>query len=183
MALIWGKTDDRLRSKSLLKIKESTSNWRIIPFQNNLTVINTNGGTNWKQACIINLIYPQRLRFNEWIFLYNFSCQWRRMLRILQMLKGFSSWGSLTSRSQRRINFSEQQGSEYNPMVKNVTRFVLYAGAGGRGFSKKLTGRLCSGVQPLTLTQERYPFCIPYIEKWYPFHIPTLRTLHPFQLL
>ena len=142
---------------------------------------NTDGGINWKQACKINLIYPQRLRFNEWIFVYNFSCQWRKMLRNLQMLKGFSSWGSLTSRSQRRVNFSEQQGSEYNPMVINVMRFVLYAGGGGGVVSqKKLTGRLCPGVQPLTLTQKRYHFCIPHIEKWYPFHIPTLELCIPF---
>ena len=164
------------------------------------------------------------------------------------MLKCFSSWGSLTSRSQRR-NCSEQQGSKYNPMAKNVMRFVLSAGGaggGGVGFSKTLTGRLRPGFQPLTLlytytivdtekvpllytlywkngipvtyllleicipfscckytiftsapvsnplpfyipipllTQKRYPFCIPYIEKWYPCHTPTLRTLHPFQLL
>ena len=100
-----------------------------------MTVINTDLGTNWKQACIINLIYRQRLRFNEWIFVYNFSCQRRKMLRILQMLKGFSSWGSLTWRSQRR-NCSEQQGSKYNPMAKNVMRFVLSAGGGGGGLKK-----------------------------------------------
>ena len=70
---LWGKTDDRLRSTSLLKIKESTSNWSIIPFQNNMTVISTDWGTNWIQACIINLIYSQRLIFNERIFVYNFS--------------------------------------------------------------------------------------------------------------
>ena len=182
--------DDRSPSTSLLKVKESTSNWRIIPFQNNLTIcsmINTDRGTNWKQGCIINFFYPQRLRFNEWIFVYNFSCQWRKMLRILQMLKRYSSWGSLTSRSQRRINFSEQQGREYNPVVKNVMRFVL---SGGGVSQKSYQGGSAPVSNPLPfyipiplLTQKRYPFCIPYIEKWYPFHIPTLRTLHPFQLL
>ena len=163
--------DDRSPSTSLLKVKESTSNWRIIPFQNNLTIcsmINTDRGTNWKQGCIINFFYPQRLRFNEWIFVYNFSCQWRKMLRILQMLKRYSSWGSLTSRSQRRINFSEQQGREYNPVVKNVMRFVLSGGGGGGG-GKKVTRE----------APPRFPTPYPFIYLYHCWH----RNATPFVYL
>ena len=132
---------------------------------------NTDGGINWKQACKINLIYPQRLRFNEWIFVYNFSCQWRKMLRNLQMLKGFSSWGSLTSRSQRRVNFSEQQGSEYNPMVINVMRFVLYAGGGGgeRFLKKSWQGGSAPGCNLLPLHRKGTTFVYLILKNGIPF--------------
>ena len=79
-------------------------------------------------------------------------------------------------------------------MVKIVMRFLLYArgggGGGGKGSQKSLRGGTAPRSNPLSfyipipfLTEKRYPFCIPYFDKWYPFHIPTLRTLHPFQLL
>ncbi|CAH3021978.1 unnamed protein product [Porites evermanni] len=57
----------------------------------------------------------------------------------------------------------------------------------GRGLGYFYKGKLRSKVQPHTLSytiwQKRYPFRIPFIDKWYPFHIPSLRLSIPFKLL
>ena len=66
------------------------------------------------------------------------------------------------------------------------TRCMCVGWVGGGGYSPKFyTGRLFPDVQPLTLIichfwQKRYPFRIPFIDKWYPFHMHYLELCVPF---
>ena len=79
------------------------------------------------------------------------------------------------------MNFSEQQGSEYNPMVKNVMRFVLYAGGGG------VLKKVNKEALPRGPTSYPYTEKVPllYTSYWKMVSISHTysRTLHPFQLL